>query len=119
MFDIGFAELLLLAVISLLVLGPERLPGAIRTTSMWLSRIRRSFNEIRTELEREINTAEFKQDLHNDAIVKQLGEAGKDINQDLERVRESLKDLQFDVENPEGEKTTEPEQRSQSPDPSQ
>ncbi len=99
MFDIGFAELLLLAVISLLVLGPERLPGAMRTAATWMGRIRRSFNEIRTELERELNTAEFKQDEHNDSIMKQLGDTGKEINQDLESVRTNLKDLQFDIEN--------------------
>jgi sec-independent protein translocase protein TatB len=99
MFDIGFAELLLLAVIGLLVLGPERLPGALRTAATWIGRIRRSFNEIRTELERELNTAEFKQDAHNDSVMKQLGDTGKEINQDLEAVRTDLKDLQFDIEN--------------------
>lgn len=99
MFDIGFAELLLLAVIGLLVLGPERLPGAMRTAATWVSRIRRSFNEVRTELERELNTAEFKQDAHNDSVMKQLGDTGKEINQDLESVRSNLKDLQFDIEN--------------------
>ena len=41
MFDIGFAELLLIAVVGLLVIGPERLPSAIRTTSLWLGRLRR------------------------------------------------------------------------------
>lgn len=99
MFDIGFAELLLLAVISLLVLGPERLPGAVRTTTLWLGRMRRSFNEVRSELERELNTQELKQDLHNDTIVKQLGDAGREISEDLQQVRAGLKDLQFDVEN--------------------
>lgn len=98
MFDIGFSELLLLAVISLLVLGPERLPGAVRTTTVWLSRIRRSFNEVRSELERELNTAELKQDLHNQTILKQLEDTKKDLNQDLEAVRAGLKELQYDVE---------------------
>lgn len=98
MFDIGFTELLLIAVISLLVLGPERLPGAVRTTSLWLGRIRRSFNDIRSELERELNTAELKQDLHNDSILKQLGDTGKEISEDIENVRTGLKDLQYDVQ---------------------
>jgi sec-independent protein translocase protein TatB len=106
MFDIGFAELLLLAIISLLVLGPERLPGAMRTAATWLGRIRRSFNEVRTELERELNTAEFKQDLHNDTILKQLDDTGKEINQDMESVRANLKDLQFDIKNCIDDETT-------------
>lgn len=98
MFDIGFAELLLLAVISLLVLGPERLPGAVRTGGIWLARIRRSLNSIKTELEQELNTAELKQDLHNQSIMKQLGEDGKQITKDLDKVRASLKDLEFSLE---------------------
>ena len=53
MFDIGFAELLVIAVLGLLILGPERLPGAIRTTSLWIGRLRRSFNDIRSEIEKE------------------------------------------------------------------
>ena len=107
MLDIGFTELLLIAVISLLVLGPERLPGALRTASMWLGRIRRSFNEVRTELERELNTADFNQDLHNDTILKQLGDAGKEINDDMESVRASLQDLQFDIDNTIGKSSSE------------
>ncbi len=98
MFDIGFSELLLIAVISLLVLGPERLPGAVRTATTWISRIRQSFNEVRSELERELNTTELKQDLHNQSILKQLEETGKELNQDLDAVRAGLQDLQFDVD---------------------
>ncbi len=109
MFDIGFAELLLLAVISLLVLGPERLPGAVRTGSAWLSRIRRSFNEVRSELERELNTAELKQDLHNNSILKQLEDSGREINEDLESVRSELRDLQFNVKTSLDTDTREPD----------
>jgi sec-independent protein translocase protein TatB len=98
MFDIGFSELLLLAVVSLLVLGPERLPGAVRTATTWINRIRRSFNEVRSELERELNANELKQDLHNHAIIKQLEDTGKELNQDLDAVRAGLQDLQFDIE---------------------
>ncbi len=98
MFDIGFSELLLLAVISLLVLGPERLPGAVRTASTWISRIRQGFNEVRSELERELNATELKQDLHNQSILKQLEETGRELDQDLDAVRAGLKDLQFDLE---------------------
>jgi sec-independent protein translocase protein TatB len=105
-FDIGFSELLLLAVISLLVLGPERLPGAVRTAGVWISRIRHSFNEVRSELERELNATELKQDLHNQSILKQLEDTGRELNQDLDAVRAGLKDLQFDLDSsPESEST--------------
>jgi sec-independent protein translocase protein TatB len=39
MFDIGFTELLLIGVVALIVLGPDRLPGAVRTAGLWIGRI--------------------------------------------------------------------------------
>ncbi|MCY3639500.1 MAG: Sec-independent protein translocase protein TatB, partial [Gammaproteobacteria bacterium] len=45
MFDIGFPELMLVAIVGLLVIGPNRLPEALRTLGLWLGRMRRSFNK--------------------------------------------------------------------------
>ncbi len=73
MFDIGFAELLLVAVVGLLVLGPERLPEAIRTGAAWLNRLRRGFNDIKREIQ---------QELHNDAIMQELRDTGRQLKQD-------------------------------------
>jgi sec-independent protein translocase protein TatB len=89
MFDIGFSELVLVAVVGLLVLGPERLPGAIRTGSLWLGRLRRSFNNIRAEIEREINADEIRQDLHNEGIMESLKQAEQDLRGGLEATDES------------------------------
>lgn len=90
MFDIGFTELVLVSVIGLLVLGPERLPGAIRTASMWLGRLRRSFHSIRTEIERELNAEDIKREIHNDAVLKSLKEAEQDL-------RGGLEDTPYDI----------------------
>ena len=90
MFDIGFAELLLVSIVGLLILGPERLPGAIRTGSLWLRKFRRSFNDIRAEIEREINTEEIKKEIHNNAIMQSLKSAEKDL-------RGALGDTPYDV----------------------
>lgn len=103
MFDIGFAELVLIMVVGLLVLGPERLPGAVRTASLWIGRIRRSFQEVRADIEREIGADEIRQQLHNESILKQL-EASKqdlqklqrDLNQDLTRELNSSTDTTTD-----------------------
>ena len=72
MFDIGFLELLIVAVIALVVLGPERLPTAIKYTAIWVGRIRRSFQNIRTEIERELNVDEVRRDIHNAAVMDEL-----------------------------------------------
>jgi sec-independent protein translocase protein TatB len=97
MFDIGFTELLLLAVITLLVLGPERLPSAVRFAGLWLGRIRRSFAQLKSELEREMDSAELKQDQHNRSIMQQLDETQQDVGENLDQVRGSLKDLQYEL----------------------
>ena len=88
MFDIGFAELLIIAVVSLLVIGPERLPETVRTVSAWLARLRRGYNDIKREVQ---------QELHNDEVMQELRRAGEDLkagtdslSRDLEQTRTSL-----------------------------
>lgn len=78
MFGISFGELLLIGLIALLVLGPERLPGAARTAGLWIGRLKRSFNTIKTEVEREIGADEIRRQLHNEhimALEKQIKES--------------------------------------------
>ncbi|MBC3450180.1 Sec-independent protein translocase protein TatB [Pseudomonas mosselii] len=55
MFEIGFTELLLVGIVALLVLGPERLPVAARTLGRGLGQARRALNALKTQVEREID----------------------------------------------------------------
>ncbi|SMF01104.1 sec-independent protein translocase protein TatB [Alteromonadaceae bacterium Bs31] len=72
MFDMGFLELMLVAVIGLLVIGPERLPSAIRTCAIWFSGIKRSITNARTEFERQIGADEIRREIHNEEIMASL-----------------------------------------------
>ena len=83
MFDIGFAELLLIGVVGLLVVGPEQLPGAVRTVLAWVNRFRRSFDQIRTEVRRELHNDEIMQKLK--AESQQLEQQVRDTTQSVER----------------------------------
>jgi sec-independent protein translocase protein TatB len=69
MFGISFGELLLISLIALLVLGPERLPGAARTAGLWVGRLKRSFNAIKQDVERELGADEVRRQLHNENIM--------------------------------------------------
>lgn len=77
MFGISFSELLLVGLVALLVLGPERLPGAARTAGLWVGRLKRSFNAIKQEVEREIGADEIRRQLHNEHILSMEKEAKK------------------------------------------
>ena len=67
MFDIGFTELLLLGVVALLVLGPERLPHAARMAGAWIAKIRRTFISLQVEIEREVSASEIQARLKQEA----------------------------------------------------
>jgi sec-independent protein translocase protein TatB len=88
MFDIGPSELLVILVVALLVIGPERLPTTVKTVSLWVGRFRRSFHKIKAEVERELNADEIRRQLHNESILAEVEEAkkqAKDFKKELEK----------------------------------
>jgi len=60
-FDVGFTELVLIGLVALLVVGPERLPELVRTAGRWIGRAQRVAREVRSELERDVGTREITQ----------------------------------------------------------
>lgn len=90
MLDIGFTELLLVAVIALVVLGPERLPQAIRTTAYWVGKVRRSFQSAKEELEREIDADGIRQQLHNEAVMKELNKTREQFQSQINDLKKSV-----------------------------
>lgn len=80
MLDIGFAELLVISAAALFVVGPERLPSAIRSISLWLGRVRRGFEEIKSDVSRE---------LHNEEVMRALRESRDEV-QDLTDVSSAM-----------------------------
>ena len=60
MFDFGFWELILVMVVALLVVGPERLPGLARQAGLWLGKAKRFISSVRSDIEREIRAEELK-----------------------------------------------------------
>ncbi len=79
MFDIGFFELLIVAIVGLLVIGPERLPETVRTIALWFGRLKQSISDTRTELEKQIGADEIRRQLHNERIMKQLRDVRDDV----------------------------------------
>ncbi|MGB1580087.1 MAG: Sec-independent protein translocase protein TatB [Nevskiales bacterium] len=82
MFDIGFWELLLIAVLGLLVLGPERLPRVARTVGLWAGRARGYVRQLSQELDRELQASELKREL--DEANTRLSEVQQDMRKRLD-----------------------------------
>lgn len=79
MFDIGFPELLLTAIVGLLVIGPERLPEALRTLGLWVGRLRRSFLSVKADVEKEIGMDEVRRQLHSEAVMEEMKRIERDV----------------------------------------
>ncbi len=92
MFDIGFSELLLVAVVALVVLGPERLPKAARFAGLWVRRARAQWYSVKAELERELEAEELKRSVQEtQAALKQAQSRLQDeLGQVQTRVQEGL-----------------------------
>ena len=86
MFDIGFWELVVIGVVALVVLGPERLPVAIRTATHWIRLIRSTANSVKSELEQELKL----QELHNDlkkAEQLQMNNLSPELQESIEQLK--------------------------------
>ncbi|WP_374355069.1 Sec-independent protein translocase protein TatB [Thermomonas sp.] len=87
MFDFSFGELMVVALVALIVLGPERLPKAARFTGLWVRRARAQWYSVKSELEQELASDELKRSLH----------AGRDAMREAET---HLRDFASDIERP-------------------
>lgn len=87
MLDIGFLELLIIAVVGLLVLGPERLPRAARTAGLWVGKIKRTVSGMQREISAQLEAEELRQKLNDQQ--KSLDDNLKKAKQDVESLAES------------------------------
>ncbi|GAA3907492.1 hypothetical protein GCM10022228_17240 [Halomonas cibimaris] len=87
MLDIGFLELLIIAVVGLLVLGPERLPRAARTTGMWVGKIKRTVSGMQREISAQLEAEDLRQKL--DEQQKKLDDSLTRAKQDVESLADA------------------------------
>lgn len=111
MFEIGFTEILLVGVVALVVLGPERLSAVARQLGLWVGKAQRMVGNVKAELNRQVDIGELrevKDNLQNAAhelrgSLNQLGQAAQDISGNLnlpawERVPEMRTPADFGVD---------------------
>ena len=78
MFQIGFLELILILIIGLIVIGPEKLPDTYKFIIKNLKLLRNAFDDAKSEIERNIGADEIKQDIHNEIRLKELEDNEED-----------------------------------------
>ena len=93
MFDIGFSEIVVIAVVALIVIGPERLPKAARTLGHLFGRLQRYVNDVKQDISREMELDELRK------LQQQVQSAARDIEtsvssaaQDFEQSAQSIGD---------------------------
>lgn len=72
MLEMSFAEIFLISVIALVILGPQRLPELLRTLGLWMGRLRRAYHNVRQEIDREVGMDDIRRQLHNEQIMSEL-----------------------------------------------
>ena len=101
MFDVGFSELVVLAIVALLVIGPERLPKVARTVGVMLGRMQRYVNDVKADIHREMELDEFKKlhtSIENSAreiessFSRELADAGSEFASVQQTVQDALAD---------------------------
>lgn len=96
MFDIGFTELLVIAVVALVVLGPERLPKAARFAGLWVRRARAQWHSVKDELERELAADELKRNL--DAARQTMHETEQSIRAGGDAVKHEFEQVRAEID---------------------
>ena len=93
MFDFGFWEIILVLMVALVVVGPERLPGLARAVGLWLGKAKRIVTDIKTEIDRELAAAELKKALDSQ-------EATSDVYEVIEETRKAAADIRREIKKP-------------------
>ena len=108
MFDMGFTEMMLIGIVALIVIGPERLPGVARTAGKYFSKLRNFMMNVRADVESELKADELRQMFEKQqeelqSLKDVVSETGKDIG--LSEITDSLKDIDSEIKDISGLQT--------------
>lgn len=110
MFDVGFWELMLIGVVALVVIGPERLPGLARTAGKWLGKGKRFLSDVKADIDQEIKAEELKKIIEVQRQNKPLQEIIDSVTESADKVKSNTDQMIADLE---GTKPTKPDQQTE------
>ncbi|MGD0958827.1 MAG: Sec-independent protein translocase protein TatB [Methylomonas sp.] len=91
MFDVGFSEIIMVALVALLVIGPEKLPKVARLAGYWLGKARQTVATVKSEIRQELHAEEMRQLLNHEHAEQELRQA-------LSDTETAIKTIKMDVE---------------------
>ncbi|OED69655.1 twin arginine-targeting protein translocase TatB [Vibrio tasmaniensis ZS-17] len=106
MFDIGFWELVLISVVGLVVLGPERLPVAIRSISKFVGQAKSMANSVKDELYHELKVQELQENLRK-AEKMGMEDLSPDLKASVDELKQAAAEVQRPYAKPESDKPSE------------
>ena len=89
MFDIGFWEIVLISVVGLIVLGPERLPVAIRSVMRWINTAKGMANSVKSEISHELKLHEMNETI-NKASKKKVSDYMPELKQSFDEIKQTV-----------------------------
>ena len=89
MFDIGFSELLIIFVVALMVVGPDRLPLVARKVGLYIGKMKRSFQSIKNEVEQELEIEAVKAQLKENAMLAEAKELEAEMSKTVDQIKQS------------------------------
>ncbi|MFM9969820.1 MAG: Sec-independent protein translocase protein TatB [Burkholderiales bacterium] len=95
MFDIGFSELMVIAVVALVVIGPERLPRVARTAGHLMGRLQRYVNDVKADINREMETEELRK--FKDEFEKTAQSVQTQVNDEIYKSEDFFKSISAEV----------------------
>jgi len=107
MFDIGFSELLVIGIVALIVIGPQKLPGVARTVGHLLGRLQRYVADVKADINREIELEELRK--MRDSMQKAATDIQASVDQEMNKTADDLNKAVEGEKKPEEKK---PEEKS-------
>jgi sec-independent protein translocase protein TatB len=93
MFEIGFSELIMVGLVSLLVIGPEQLPKAARLAGFWLGKTRRMVADVKDEIRQELNAEDMRQMLKEQTGIEDLQNVADEMNNAAHSIKSAVNHL--------------------------
>lgn len=120
MFDFGFWELILVMIVALLVVGPERLPGLARQAGLWAGKAKRFVNSVRSDIEREIRADDLKKMLNQQQneiqeLKGMIAETHSQVKTEIDQTEDLVKTVEHQLKSKPSSIHPNPQQGQESP----